>query len=213
MDPSGDVVLTLRNPNELFAPCPQLSTLATTESPAALDSNTNGSKTDASTKLVTFRISSRHLILASPVFKALLTGGWKEGEPTSKGEYHITAEGWDVGAMVIFLDILHGRNMRVPKTVTLELLAKLAVIVDYYAAHEAMYLLYPRWIEDLRRPPGAIDSLRDITMRVCITWVFSDEPNFITAVRAAVQHASTNLMTGDLPIPETVVSKPRLSTS
>ena len=66
-------------------------------SPATSTESSKTEETEEPTKSVTFRVSSRHLILASPVFKAQLTGGWKEGQPATNGEYQITAEGWYVG--------------------------------------------------------------------------------------------------------------------
>jgi len=234
MDPYGEVVLTLHCPDEPFAAFPSFSShFGQTTAVSSLGPSANSStgtvdlsekevdgressekeeaeETEAPTKPVTFRVSSRHLILASPVFKALLTGGWKEGQPTINGEYQITAEGWEADAMVVFLDALHGRYLKIPKTVTLELLAKIAVIVDYYAAHEAMHLLYPLWVRHLRArtffakgPPNP----RELAMWICITWVFSDEPTFVTIVRGAVEHNATEFWAWELPIPGAVIGK------
>ena len=179
-------------------------------SPATSTESSKTEETEEPTKSVTFRVSSRHLILASPVFKAQLTGGWKEGQPATNGEYQITAEGWEVDAMVIFLEALHCRYLKIPKTVTLELLAKIAAIVDYYATHEAMHLLYPLWMEHLRAttplPKGPF-ALRELYSWICITWVFSDEPNFVTVVRTAVEHGRLIDLVGGLPIPGAVLGK------
>lgn len=246
MDSSGDVVLTLRCPDQPFAPPPSLSrpfgqnTVASSAgssadgsagsagsadasmkkleqtstggraTPATSTESSKTEETEEPTKPVTFRVSSRHLILASPVFKALFTRGWKEGQPTISGEYQITAEGWGVDAMVVFLDALHGRYLKTPKIVTLELLAKIAVIVDYYATHEAMHLLYPLWVEHLRATtvfPKCLYVSRELALWICLTWVFSDEPNFVIAVRTAVEHNVTQSWAGGLPIPGAVLSK------
>lgn len=140
----------------------------------------------------------------------MLTGGWKEGQPAINGEYQITAKGWEVDAMVVLLDALHGRYMKTPKVVTLELLAKIAVIVDYYAAYEAMHLLYPLWMEHLKatNPPyKAFHHQRSLALWICITWVFSDEPNFVILVRAAVEHNAKWFWACGLPIPSAVISK------
>jgi len=66
MDPDGDTIITLNNPRAPFAVSP---------SPASVDPAQGDltSELDESTPY-TFLVSSRHLILASPVFKKMLTG-------------------------------------------------------------------------------------------------------------------------------------------
>jgi len=91
MDPHGDVILQLMYPNEPFAlECGIPPTHAETPNSTVLTNNDSSLNTLYSprnsaepeegdkTELVTFRVSSRHLALASPVFKWALTGGWKE---------------------------------------------------------------------------------------------------------------------------------------
>ncbi|KAE8389727.1 hypothetical protein BDV23DRAFT_172906 [Aspergillus alliaceus] len=66
---------------------------------------------------LTFRIkvSAKHLILVSPAFKKILTGGSVE----------ITTENWDPEALLILLRILHFQLHIVPRRLILELNAKL----------------------------------------------------------------------------------------
>ncbi len=107
MDPSGDVILTLVNHRNDVEH-------ASTE---------DGAKQSMKEETTTFRVSSRHLILASPVFKAALTGGWKEAD-TSNGELQMSVEDWDTEAMTAVLSAIHGHYRRVPTAVTLEMLAQ-----------------------------------------------------------------------------------------
>lgn len=88
---------------------------------------------------VQFRVSSRHLIRASSRFRTMMTGGkWKEGLRDSDGMFHTRAEGWDIQAFKIFLRVIHLQNWKIPKTVDLELMTKIAVIVDFYECEEAL---------------------------------------------------------------------------
>ncbi|RYP62552.1 hypothetical protein DL771_009682 [Monosporascus sp. 5C6A] len=88
---------------------------------------------------VQFRLSSRHLVLASPFFKKALGGPWKEGHSvTSDGCRYIHTEEWDPNALLVLMQIIHGRNWGIPRSVSLEMLAKIAVLVDYYKCHEAL---------------------------------------------------------------------------
>jgi len=97
---------------------------------------------------ITFRLSSRHLILVSPFFKAALEGGWKEGSAIN-GEFQIDAEDWDVVALALVLNIIHGHHRRVPKQLPIELLTKVAAVVDYYQTHEIMRHWSMVWLEAL----------------------------------------------------------------
>ena len=219
VDPDGDVILKLEYPNDPFAPeCSSTSTR--TQKP---DSNTL-SKVDSSlntsspqdtaepeeadtTEPVTFRVSSRHLILASPVFKSALTGGWKEGVKT-EGELQINSHGWDATALSIFLNAIHCQYRRVPRSLELEMLAKVAVIVDYYAAHQAIEILGPTWINGLRSslPTTTCDN-RTIALWICVSWSFGDESAFGAATKVAIHHGRTNMTDFSLPIPGRVIGK------
>lgn len=130
MDPDGDTIITLKNPGAPFA---------INLSPAAADT-AQGDLSSEPDELTapTFLVSSRHLILASPVFKKMLTGpSWSEAKKVH-GQFKVDASEWDTQALSIVLNLVHGRHRRTPKTATLESLANIAAIVDYYEFHEAV---------------------------------------------------------------------------
>jgi Periplasmic protein TonB, links inner and outer membranes len=89
------------------------------------------------------QVSAKHLIFATPVFKRILTGGWKESITyLRKGSVEITAEGWDIEALLCVLHAIHGKYYDVPRKLTLEMLAKVAAIADYYECRE---VCVPHW--------------------------------------------------------------------
>ncbi|KAH3499037.1 hypothetical protein KXV55_008470, partial [Aspergillus fumigatus] len=54
------------------------------------------------------QVSAKHLVLASPVFKEILKGGWKESLTyLQTGSVEITADSWDIEAFLILLHIIH----------------------------------------------------------------------------------------------------------
>ncbi|RYP41939.1 hypothetical protein DL767_000676 [Monosporascus sp. MG133] len=64
---------------------------------------------------IQFRLSSRHLVLASSFFRKALEGPWKEGHSvTSDGCRYIHTEEWDPDALLVLMQIIHGRNWSVP---------------------------------------------------------------------------------------------------
>jgi hypothetical protein len=85
-------------------------------------------------KEIHYLVSSRHLMLASPWFMRTLKSetSTKAVKDPPDGRYHISARDWDEEAFLILLSIFHIRSRQVPATVSLELLAKIAVLVDYY---------------------------------------------------------------------------------
>ncbi|RHZ43078.1 uncharacterized protein CDV56_100485 [Aspergillus thermomutatus] len=103
----------------------------------------------------TYQVSSRHLILASPFFRAALTGGWKETRTLgTDGSVTFTVYDWDDQALLIFLNIVHGRHRDLPWKVGLELLAKITVIADYYQCIDAIQFMALSWLNGY----GAIGS-------------------------------------------------------
>lgn len=84
-------------------------------------------------------VSSRHMILASRVLKAMLRGPFIEGQTLREsGEFEIALSEDDTIAFIILMDIVHGRTSRVPRTVTLNLLTTLSLLVDKYELLEAV---------------------------------------------------------------------------
>jgi hypothetical protein len=69
-------------------------------------------------------VSSKHMILASPVFKVMLQPGrFKEGmQRNAAGQIEVDLPDDDQAVMVIVPDIIHGRNSLVPKQVDMEML-------------------------------------------------------------------------------------------
>ena len=98
-----------------------------------------------------FRIqaSAKHLILSSSVFKKTLTGEWKEGfHLLRKGSVEITTS-WDLDAFLILMRILHCQPQDLLQQISLELLAKVAVLADYYKCQAVVQFFADKWIHVL----------------------------------------------------------------
>ncbi|KAM0287590.1 hypothetical protein ACHAO9_007620 [Fusarium lateritium] len=165
-DPRADTLLILRNPNAEECEAhpdsePEYERLGSEEaglaetskarrdSPMTLDNDQSyprGSLDGGSATQVEFRVSSRHLSLASPVFRAMLESKFKESRLNEQGLYEIQATEWDAEALVILLDIIHGHHRDVPKQISVETLSHIAIIVDYYGCHEIMELVFTAWM-------------------------------------------------------------------
>jgi hypothetical protein len=113
---------------------------------------------------IRMRVSSRHLILASRTFRAMLEGPWSENSSPApeSGPRQIKTSDWDAAALAIVLDAIHGRHMEIPKDINLGLLVRIATIVDYYDATKAFTLSatygWPVFVRHARYPLTIIAS-------------------------------------------------------
>ena len=185
---SSDTVITLNNPNAPFAVWDEPDDFTKTHNLA----------NDSSNAPITYHVFSGSLTQASPVFKAALTGGWEEGSETKDGGYNISTDSWDSEAMRIVLSAIHNRTRDIPRRVSLELLCKIAVLVDYYELHSALHFFACLWIDLLRL------SLPTVYDRNLILWILasstfgSDLHKALTHV--AIEHSTGKIRTLGLPI-------------
>ncbi|KAK3060175.1 hypothetical protein LTS18_009146, partial [Coniosporium uncinatum] len=78
---------------------------------------------------VNLRVSSRHLTLASPYYSNMFKGSLKEADTLrTNGSVEVEIEDVDADALVVVMNIIHGKTRTVPRTVTLETLAKITVV-------------------------------------------------------------------------------------
>lgn len=158
---------------------------------------------------VYIKVSAKHLTFASPVFKAMLTGPLKEGVAFSKlqeGSVEITAESWDIDAFLIVLRIIHCQVKPMPHNPNLEMLAKVAVIADYYQCQEAVRHFADKWVTGLE---GTIpkEYSRDLILRLWIAWFFRLSSQFKTVTSIAMSHSGGIISNLGLPIPDRVIGK------
>ncbi|KAK3311921.1 hypothetical protein B0H66DRAFT_539033 [Apodospora peruviana] len=178
----SDAILTLNSPNAPFA---------------AWD---NPQYTTSDNDPVTFLVVAQNLIQTSCVFKAALTGPWKEGVVTEDGVKNLEAEGWDSEAMRIVLSAIHHRTKDIPRRVTLEMLCKIAVLVDYYELHDSLFFFLHLWINDLQSPLPKVHG-RDLILWICITSIFTSATIHEAVTSVAISHCPGEFRTLDLPIP------------
>ncbi|KAM7195894.1 hypothetical protein V8F20_007259, partial [Naviculisporaceae sp. PSN 640] len=215
IDPSGDVLLTLSNPDV------ELSSIWNDWGHPYTDWRTHDyhNPPKPNTLVATFRLSSRHLSLASPVFKTMLSGPWMEGtRPDSDSLFQLTAESWNIEALEITMNIIHGRWTSVPARVSLATLAGIAVIIDYYDMRELLQVIPRLFKEDLAasnvptslvpaNTPSSPPSFgAEIMQYLLISWVFQDESLFRQATKMAILYNQEELpLPDDTPIPFAVI--------
>ncbi|KAH8767196.1 hypothetical protein F5883DRAFT_629534 [Diaporthe sp. PMI_573] len=184
LDTDGDVLLILQRPNSPFAvwsedddlerPGPQWPEAKALDDyllkfrPLDRAFNPCDLRSD-----VKFRLSSKHLKSASPVFKTMLNSKWKESTLTSDLCYTVDASDWDTEALQIIIDIIYGRSRRVPRSITLELL-----------------FFSDIWIENLQTWEYRSPQLcRDLILRLCISYIFNQAPTIYEILYFVVREA------------------------
>ena len=99
-----------------------------------------------------FKVSSKHLTLTSPVFKALINSGMSESTRLSNtGTTDIQLPEDYSQCMEVLLYIIHGKSRRLPKEMTPQLLMEIALMVDKYGLHEAVQPFTGLWFKDFKR--------------------------------------------------------------
>jgi hypothetical protein len=217
-DPHGDVILVLRNPDTPFAVWEDVTAPNDDES-APTDNNPEPTSIESAERsnpsedglheprLIEMRASSRHLILASSYFNRMLNGDWKESNTfQSDGYLRIETSDLDIAAFQILMDIIHGRTRKVPRVVDLEMLAKIAVLVDFYQCLEVVEIWSTMWIDKLESSVPKIYS-RDLVLWLCVSWVFQEPQVFYRVTRVATMQSTGPVQTLKLPIPERIIGK------
>jgi len=219
-DTRADTVLILRNPNTAQqGECeiqtdsePEYERLneagfgdsnkARRDSPMTLDNDQKYPRGSLEDTQVEFRVSSRHMSLASPVFRAMLESKFKESQLNEQGLYEVQASEWDAEAFVILLDIIHGHHRDVPKRISVEILSNIAIIVDYYGCHEIMEFVLTAWLTYLGEPEEFVKE--DPLRWLFISWVFRQEALFTVATKMLLLYDNGEYVV-DLPIPQPIL--------
>jgi hypothetical protein len=193
--------------NEDPAPDPQTS--GTGDQSAATEGNGEPEKEDSNEdRRVRIRASSKHMKLASPVFRRMSAGKWKESRNLAAGKrFEIQSECEDVDAMLILMNIIHGRGSKVPREVTLDKLVEVAVLVDYYECHEVVDVMAEIWMDKLL---GSMPSTygKDTVSWIFISWVFQRPSAFTSATKIAATQSQQRIEPDGLPIPLRILGMP-----
>jgi hypothetical protein len=120
-------------------------------------------------------------------------------------------EGFATNAFLVVMHIIHLYNLNVPRTVRLEELAKIPVVVDDLDCVEAILPWKDRWIGHFDKWPTSLRTFnRDLILWIMITSVLAIPNLFTEATKSAIQYAADPVPTLGLPIRKAVISKQKL---
>ncbi|KAF7863206.1 hypothetical protein EAF04_007289 [Stromatinia cepivora] len=159
-------------------------------------------------------VSSKHMSLASPVFKIMLEGSFKESlELKTKGSLTLPLPEDDPVAMRILIDLIHGRGDSVPEAVHLHIFTALAVLADYYRCSAVARVCANLWKRKILELSLWEHSEARIASWICVTWVFNLSLEFEEATGRIIRQFPYGLgeilarNQLELPIPTTVIKK------
>lgn len=135
-------------------------------------------------QIKSFRVSSKVLQLASPVFTALLSHRFREGQLLLHEESpEIPLEGDDAESLGLLLDVLHFQGYRQNHSMVPEKLASISVLVDKYDLGRAVYSWIPDWFTNVKTTS---EANKDIAFKLLAAYMFNKPDTFKTESRAAI---------------------------
>ncbi|KAJ2995682.1 hypothetical protein NUW58_g1202 [Xylaria curta] len=210
--PDRDVIIRLRNPNAPFAIMQDYEKLDVSNpetvdgfggqewtepppegvehEPAITDVDSSAqqqSTVSAGLPEVHLQVSSAHLTFVSRYFKAALCGPFQESQLGTDGLRYIDAEDWDVEALLIVIQTIHGQNRKIPRFLGLEVLAKVAVIVGYYQCYEAIDPFPEIWLQQIKSRLLLRGFNRDLKLLLFVSWTCGWTDEFTAATRIVVR--------------------------
>lgn len=139
-------------------------------------------------------VSSRHLMLSSRYFEAVLGGEFKEGKmlrAMGHVDMHFLED--DLDSMLILLNIIHGASRKVPRNLSTEDLSKLAMLVSKFGMLEAVDFFSDTWIDHLQREGLPKSYSREVLKMLYVFWVFDREREFGDMTRLAQREADETI--------------------
>ncbi|KAF5608657.1 hypothetical protein FPANT_417 [Fusarium pseudoanthophilum] len=189
IDPNGDTLVILATKQD---PPPSKETTepaGTTEPPTFIEKH--------------FLCSQKHLILASRRASKLFSSAFKEASKQDDGLYHWNfGDVFDVQAFEVVLKIIHGKARGVPQKIELDLLSKIASIVDDLECYDAFSFCAERWLMIFHALFYELPERMDKTLaqHILVSFVFADKGIFQRCIQRAARYTCEGMPTFDLPI-------------
>lgn len=143
IDDDGEVTIILQSLNAIFAIWD--NDIGGNELPSTQKNRDDNKIINGEYRI---KVSVRHLMFVSPVFKKTLYGGWKKKRHSRRDWSNRDSSGsWDIDAFLIFMNIIHCQFHAVPWEINLDMLAKVTVLANYYQCLKALDVFKDMWIE------------------------------------------------------------------
>lgn len=221
VDPNGDTLLILRNPNAPFAGDAAVWPNALPKyRPEKMRRNERELKLLAQAKLSTtdnprevhFQLSSKHLTLASEYFRGLMANNWREASSSRGFAYSVTAEDWDEAALLMVMNIIHCQASEIPQSIDSEMVAKVASVVDYYQCRKAVSFYVETWMKNFEVKELTYCGYgRKLLLRLFISYFFMNAGHFQQCTQIVIRESRGPIHSCGLPFPQKLIGELCLS--
>ena len=152
------------------------------------------------------KVSSRHLALASRVFRAMFDGNFRERvQPRDHELTKVPLPDDDPDAMMILLGVIHGLNKRVSRTIDKPSFIAVTILIDKYELHESSQVYADMWFDDLWAKRSL--STPHLTDWIYVCWVLGKAMYFKSLTKRAISDCGSKFEDNGLPFPEFIASK------
>lgn len=160
-----------------------------------------------------FLVSSKHMKLASPYFRGLLSEKWSHGKSlATEGAARVAIKDCKPDTLLLILNIIHGHTRKVPRQISFPQLVDFSLATDFFQCHEVVEVFALMWIGPLK--PHVAATWMDNTKWMMIASVFNVADILKTTTEIAMKEGMGSFDTHSLPIPGSVKSMlPILSVS
>ncbi|UPK97252.1 hypothetical protein LCI18_008187 [Fusarium solani-melongenae] len=152
------------------------------------------------------KVSKKHLTVASRRARAMFTRDYQESQPSETDGlcYWKFEPLFEPEAFRIVMKIFHLQTRDLPESVTLDMMAHIAAIVDDLQCHDAVWFVTKAWIKQLNhRLPSEI--CKDLIRWILIASVFRETELFESTTRTAILHSTFSIPTFGLPIQPNII--------
>ncbi|KAL4896895.1 hypothetical protein BDV59DRAFT_198348 [Aspergillus ambiguus] len=157
-----------------------------------------------------FMVSLRCLINASPVFRKMLTGPWREAAGfREKGHTTLRIRNWFPPTVSLFLTALHDPSGDIPEHVGLKAIAGIATISDYYDCPEKLGDWPKRCLQGLDE--NKLKDPKDLMAWLWASYVFQEPDSFKRATCKLCRLCPGPIESMGFPIPLGLMGEDLLS--
>lgn len=214
VDHHGDLLLVLENPRVPFhdrhsadKDQPRTRQVTPTDS---LAHELARMTTDSS---VMYLVSSERLKMASRYFKTALSGRWPV-EVGPDGLKRMTTSEWNAEALLFVLRVVHDKPVELPLQVGRDMMARVALIVDYFGCEDALrpfvvawWPFHVEWIRSIDYDDVSPETDNRIAFVMFVSLVFGVACEFAEVTTVAMQRRVVPLTTYNFPIPQELIGE------
>lgn len=154
----------------------------------------------------TFLVSSKHLKLASPWFKAFLSDCWSRGQAsTYGGRAKMAINDCKPDILNILLTIIHGLFRKLPQQISFEQLVGLSWAADFYQCTEMVRPLVFQWLNETNiRQEIDKEPSNDLPEWIMVACLFKADDLLSRVTKMAAETSTGPFQAPHLPIPTSI---------